>query len=324
MATTRTGAVLGVGAFTYDVSGDDWGTLPDGWSYKEATAVAVDSKDNAYVFNRGEHPMIVLDRDGNLVREWGHGVFGNPHGVSVGPDDSIYCADSWDHTIRKFTPEGKLLMTLGTKDRPAPVMSGEPFNAPTHLAVDPRNGDMYVADGYGNARVHKYDPDGRLLLSWGASGTDPGEFSIVHNIAVDRDGWVYVADRENRRVQVFDSNGKFETRWGNLSRAAAICVDRSDDQLVYVGEYYAGISSNETGLRLGPRVTVFDRGGTVLARLGDEPMGPESGRFYFPHGIAVDSHGDIYVAEVPWIEIGRHMDPPRELRSLQKLVKKSS
>ena len=255
MATTGTGAVLGAGAFTYEVSGDDWGNLPGGWSYKEATAVAVDSRDNAYVFNRGEHPMIVLDRDGNLVREWGHGVFSNPHGVSAGPDDSIYCVDNADHTVRKFTPEGKLMMTLGTKDRPAAVMSGEPFNAPTHLAVDPRNGDMYVADGYGNARVHKYDPDGRLLFSWGESGTDPGEFSIVHNITVDRDGWVYVADRENRRVQVFDWNGKFETQWGNLSRAAAICVDQGDDQRVYVGEYFAGISSNEIGPRLGPRVT---------------------------------------------------------------------
>ena len=315
-------ASLGSGKFTYEVSGADWGSLPEDWTYKEATAVAVDSADNVYVFNRGTHPMVVFDPDGNIVRTWGDGVFSNPHGVTIGPDDSVYCVDNGDHTVRKFTPEGKLLMTLGTEGSPSPAMSGDPFCKPAHLAVDQRNGDMYVADGYCNASVHKYTPDGRHLLSWGESGTAAGQFNIVHNVAVDADGWVYVADRENHRVQVFDDKGRFETQWVNLSRAACLAIVDNGQRLVYVGEYHCGIGSNWMGTGLGPRVSILNAEGEVLARVGDQTFGDEPGRFYSPHGIAVDSRGDIYVAEVSWSDYGRRMDPPKELRSMQKLVRK--
>lgn len=314
---------LGSGSFTYEVSGKNWGNMPEDWTYKEATAVAVDSKDNVYVFNRGTHPMIVFDPGGNVVRTWGNGIFTNPHGVTIGPDDSVYCVDNFDHTVRKFTPDGRLLMTLGAENQHSPAMSGIPFNEPTHLAVDSQTGELYVADGYANARVHKFSPDGRLLFSWGESGTDPGQFNIVHNIVTDKEGWVYVADRENHRIQVFDSNGKYEAQWVNLSRAACIHVDHRSDQLVYVGEYYGGIQTNVAGKRLGPRVSVLDLKGNVLARVGDLSYGDEPGRFYSPHGIAADSKGDIYVAEVSWSDYGSRMDPPRELRSLQKLVRQS-
>ena len=321
---------LGSGEFTYDVSGKNFGDLLDGWSYKEATAVAVDSKDNIYVFNRGSHPVIVLDTNGNVQRSWGEGIFDNAHGVAVGPDDSVFCIDAGDHTVRQFTPEGKLLMTLGEKGIPSGANSGMPFNRPTHVAVDPRNGDIFVSDGYSNAAVHKYSPNGRLIKSWGRSGTDAGEFNTVHNIAIDREGWVYVADRENHRVQVFSSDGEFETQWVNLALAAGIYVDqRPLEQIVYVAEFYAGIPENPTGYgnftakRLGPRVTVFDTSGNVLARVGDEPLGNEPGQFITPHGIAVDSHGNIYVAEVSFSAYGSRQDPPREVRSLQKLVKQS-
>ena len=314
--------LLGNDEFTYDVSGEDWGDLPEGWVYNDATAVAIDSSDNVYVFNRGGHPVIVYDRHGRFLRSWGEGIFTTPHGIAIGPDDSVYCVDSGDHTVRKFTPEGRLLMTLGEKDRPAEAMSGRPFRAPTHLAVDPRNGELLVSDGYGNARVHRYSPDGRLIASWGESGTFPGRFNIVHNIAADGDGRIYVADRDNRRIQVFDAQGKYQTQWVNLSRAACLYVDtRRRPWLVYVGEYYAGASSNAAGRDLGPRVTVFDTAGGVVARLGDKPYGDVAGRFYAPHGIAVDSGGNIYVAEVSWAEF-RNVTPGRTFRSMQKLVKR--
>ncbi len=140
-------AILGGGDFTFELSGDDWGELPEGWTYADATAVAVDSSDNVYVFNRGGHPVIVYDSAGRFLRSWGEDIFTNPHGIAVGPDDSVYCVDSADHTVRKFTTEGELLLTLGQKGDPARAMSGDPFRAPTHVAVDPRNSYYYRALG---------------------------------------------------------------------------------------------------------------------------------------------------------------------------------
>lgn len=313
---------LGIGEYTYEVSGDNWGGLPDGWIYREATAVAVDSSDNVYVFNRGGHPVIVFDSEGKFLTSWGEDIFTTPHGITIGPDDSVYCVDTGDSTVRKLTTDGKLIFTLGDPGNPAPPMSGKPFGRPTHVGVHPRNGNLYVADGYANAHVHKYDPDGNHLGTWGESGTDVGQLNIVHNIDIDSDGYVYIGDRENHRVQIFDENGNYQTQWVNMSRAAAVYIDRrGESDTVYVGEYFAGIGSNAIGTDLGPRVSIYQTDGTLLARVGRESYGDEAGRFYSPHGIAVDSKGDVYVAEVSYSDYGMRMEPPRELRSLQKLVK---
>jgi len=312
---------VGAGTFVYEVA-EGWGKLPEGWAYKEAAAVGVDSKDRVYVFNRGEHPMIVFDREGNFLRSWGEGIFPRAHGITMGPDDTIYCTDDEDQTVRKCTLEGKVLLTLGISGKPAPFMSGHPFNRCTHIALDPQTEDIYVSDGYGNARVHKYSPDGKLLFSWGESGTGPGQFNIVHNICTDRDGYVYVADRENHRIQVFDSNGRFETQLINMARPCGLFIDNGAEQLCYVGELGVAIASNKDAPGLGPRVTIMNLKGEVLARLGDVGSGEAPGQFIAPHGLMIDSHGDLYVGEVSWTNTGRFLDPPRELRSLQKFIRK--
>ena len=314
---------LGSGKHQYETTGEDFGKLPDDWTYREATAVAVDSKDRVIVFNRGTHPIVVLDTDGNVLDAWGDGEFGNPHGVSIGPDDSIFTVDTVQHSVKQFSAEGKLLLSLKA-EHPARELSGDPFCRPCHLAVDPRNGDLLVADGYSNARVHRYSPDGRHLTSFGESGTGPGQFNIVHNVIVDRQGWIYVADRENHRIQVFDPDGGYQAQWNNLSRSACICMREGDQPLFFVGEYFCGIESNLGGTNLGPRVSVISAEGEILARLSEETFGDEPRRFYAPHGIDVDSRGNIYVAEVGFSEYGKSMDPPRELRSLQQLVKKQT
>jgi hypothetical protein len=313
--------VIGTGKFTYEVA-EGWGKLPNGWSYREVAAVGVDRQDRVYVFTRGLHPVIIFDRDGNFLRSWGEGLFKRAHGVTMGPDDTIYLTDDGDHTVRKCTPNGKVLLTLGIPGKPAPYQSGEPFNRCTHVALSPKN-EIYVSDGYGNSRVHKYSPDGKLLFSWGEPGTDPGQFNIVHNICADSDGYLYVADRENHRVQVFDANGKFEAQWHNMHRPCALYMDRGPNPLCYLGELGPGMSVNKDIQNLGPRLSILSHDGKLLARLGDIRPGEAPGQFIAPHGLALDSRGDIYVGEVSWTIAGQHLKPPREMRSLQKLVKRS-
>ena len=158
---------------------EGWEKLPEGWSFVEVAGVATDSKDRVYAFNRGEHPMIVFDADGNFLDAWGEGLFTNAHGIYIGPDDRIYAADNFDHTVRIFSPDGTLLKTLGEKNQPSdtgyvqgqtPVQhGGDPFNRVTNLALDSA-GDLYIADGYGNARVHKFSADGEHLFSWENQG----------------------------------------------------------------------------------------------------------------------------------------------------------
>jgi hypothetical protein len=311
---------LSSGELTYEVI-VDWAKLPQGWSFHEVADVAVDSEDRVYVFNRGEHPMIVFDRDGNFLASWGEGLFKRPHGLTIGPDNTLYSVDDVGHIIRKFTPEGHELMTLGTPGKSSPFQSGLPFNLPTKVALHPETGDIYVADGYGNSRVHKYSPDGKLLLSWGQPGSDPGEFNLVHSVCTDNHGYVYVADRENHRVQVFDSNGTYMTQWNNLHRPCGLHIAGNGEQVCYVGELAPALPINKDYPNLGPRISIYNLEGKRIARLGDIRPGDEPDQFWAPHGIAVDSRGDLYIGDVSWSFAGRNMDPPRELRSFRKLVR---
>jgi outer membrane protein assembly factor BamB len=290
--------IVGTGDFKYRVI-ENWAKLPNGWSFKEVAAVGVDGKDNVYAFNRGEHPVMVFDRDGNFLRSWGEGEYPRAHGVHMGPDDSIYLTDDGGHFVRKCSLDGKLLLEIGVPGKPASYMSGEPFHRCTHTALSPK-GEIYVSDGYGNAKVHKYSPDGKLLTSWGEPGTDEGEFNIVHNICTDVDGWVYVADRENHRVQVFDGNGKYETQWNNLHRPCGLYMDYTRHPVCYIGELGPSMAVNLKSPNLGPRVSIVDHEGKLLSRFGDPHASLAPTGFIGPHGMCADSRGDLYVGEVAW------------------------
>ena len=296
----------------------DWAQLPEGWSFHEVADVVVDAQDRVYVFNRGEHPMIVFEQDGSFVTSWGEDLFSRAHGVTVGPDGMLYCVDDGDHSIRKCTPDGEVLLTIGTPDEPAPAHSGQPFNRPTKVAFDPKTNELYISDGYGNARVHKYSPDGGHLFSWGEYGTDPGQFNLVHSVCTDSNGKVYIADRESHRVQIFDEDGRYLDQWNNLHRPCGLHIE---DDLVYIGQVPTQLEVNADYPNIGGCVTIHDLNGDRLARLGDVWRGEGPGQFISPHGIAIDSHGDIYVGEVSFAAYGRHLSPPREVRSFRKLVK---
>jgi hypothetical protein len=319
--------VLGTDSYRYEVD-DGWAKLPPGMEFNaDVAAVGVDRHDNVYAFNRGKHPMCVFDREGNLLRTWGEGIYPRAHGVFMAPDDTIWLTDDADHTVRHCTLDGKVLLTIGIPGKPSPYMSGEPFHRCTHTAMSPSGDYLYISDGYGNARIHKFTVDGKWLSAWGEPGTDPGKFNIPHNICCDPDGWVYVADRENHRVQVFDGNGKYETQWINMHRASGLCMETGTrTPRFYVGEIGPDMAVNIDMPGCGPRVSIYTHKGELLARLGHEHAGLATGQFISPHGLAVDSRGDIYVGEVAYTNWGRRVrakgEPiPPGLRSLQKLVK---
>ena len=226
--------------------------------------------------------------------------------------------------MRQCTVEGKVLVTIGVPGRPTPYMSQQPFNRCTHTALSP-SGELYISDGYGNARVHVFAPSGKLLSSWGGPGTGPGEFNLPHNICCDDDGWVYVADRESHRVQVFDGKGKYETQWNNLHRPSGLFMPKGKCPICYIGECGPVMGVNRASPNLGPRVSIVDNKGALLARFGDVAgAGNAPGQFISPHGMAVDSRGDVYVGEVSataWPQLKPDEPVPQPLHSLRKMTK---
>ena len=324
--------IVGQGAYRYQAL-ERWQKLPSGWSFGEVAGVATDSRDRVYVFNRGAHPVIIFDREGNFLSSWGEGRFTRAHGVTIGPDDAVYCSDDLDHTVRKFTTDGKLLLTLGSSGQPSDTgidgidyrtikRVGPPFNRPTNLALS-RNGDMYVSDGYGNARVHKFSPDGKLLYSWGEPGTGPGQFNLPHGIVVDRDDRVYVADRENSRVQIFDGKGKFLAQWTDLARPMQVIMDAAGNVLVAEVGFRAGMFPWAVAPAdpVGARVSVFTPHGKLLSRWGGGPDPCAVGDFFAPHDLWLDSRSDLYVGEVTMSAGGNRGLVSPDCHCLQKFVK---
>jgi DNA-binding beta-propeller fold protein YncE len=279
--------ILGQGQYQYERV-DGWAKIPP---YFQLTGlgpsggvvdVACDAEDRVYVLCRGNHPVIVLQPDGAFLTCWGEGHFRWPHGIHIDGEGRVWVVDAQKHTVEAFTPSGELLMTLGTPNWAGITMRGEPFNLPTGITVAP-DGSLFISDGYGNRRVHHFSPDGVLLHSWGEHGAGPGQFALPHFLDVDRHGAVYVCDRENDRVQLFDAAGAYLRQWAGLNRPADIHIDRAAD-LVYLGEL--------GGSRV-PRISLRDLDGRILSAwqgLEREGQGVLAG----PHGIGVDSHGNIY------------------------------
>jgi DNA-binding beta-propeller fold protein YncE len=311
----------------------NWEQLPEGWSFVEVAGVATDSRDRVYVFNRGEHPVIVFDRDGKFLGSWGEGIIRRAHGIHMGPDDSVYLTDDLDHTVRKFTPEGRLLLTLGTSGKPSDTgidgidyrtirRAGPPFHRPTNVALS-AEGEIYVTDGYGNARVHKFAPDGRLLRSFGEPGELPGQFNLPHGIAVDRSERVYVADRENSRIQIFTPRGELLSVWTDVARPMQVFIDKSDAVFVAEVGFRAGVFPWQTTPPdpVGARLSIFDGNGKLLARWGGRADPTACGDFFAPHDVCADSRGDLYVGEVVMSAGGNRGLVAPTCHTLQKFVR---
>jgi len=285
--------VLGSGDYKYErVEG--WAKIPEYFMLDDVVDVATDSQDRVFVFCRGNHPVLIFDRDGNFVSCWGEGHFLQPHGIFIGPDDSVYLVDNQRHAVEKFTLGGELLMTLprtiswGRRGWGMPLMLRVPFNQPTGLALGP-SGDMFVSDGYANFLVHKFSPEGELLKTWGEPGTGPGQFALPHNVGVDRHGTVYICDRENDRIQLFSSEGEFITMWVELNHPSDVYIDQQKD-IIYVVE--SGGRSRQ------PRISIRDLKGDVLSMWEGRESEGKGVLGGVAHGIWVDSHGDIYESEI--------------------------
>lgn len=288
----------------------DWAQTPAEVTIVEAVGVAVDSRDRVFVLNRGGPAVVVLDADGRFQDAWGEDLFVRPHGIWVAADDTLYLTDDLGHSVRQFTPDGQLLRTVGPSGQPSETgvegfdyrritQGAEPYNLPTNVVVNSA-GEIFVADGYGNARIHHFAAGGEWKRSWGEPGVAAGQFCVPHGLGIDDQGTLYVADRENSRIQIFDGDGQLQAVWTDVIRPCEVFV--AADQLVYVAEL-----GGRAGLfpwlearpdAIGGRLSIFNRQGQLLARWGggQDPSAPHD--FYAPHDIWVDRQGSIYCSEV--------------------------
>jgi DNA-binding beta-propeller fold protein YncE len=314
---------------------EGWEQLPSGWTHGDCVGVDVDAAENVYLLTRDQARLIVYARDGTYLRSWGEGLFTErTHGLTVGPDGRVYCVDDGAHCVYVFSPTGELLQTIGDKGQPSAtgydgtlesIKGGPPFNRPTNLAVAP-SGDLYVSDGYGNCKVHRFGGDGRLIGSWGEPGTGPGQFNLPHGVGVAADGRVFVADRENDRVQIFSPEGRYLEQWSDVQRPTNVRFDR--EGRAYVSELWwrVGQASQVHGEMTSDkpgRVSVYDRSGKVVARFGaSSERRAEAGYFVAPHDVAVDGRGDVYVAEVTQTFGVRPGEVPEGTHSFQKFARR--
>jgi NHL repeat len=276
MTTTTT---VGSGQYTFEVD-KQWGRGPGGVSeFGLVSGVAGDSQDRVYLFIRAPvAEILVLDPRGTLLGRWGAGQFVEPHMIFISPADELLATDISAHTVTRWTLDGQLLHTWGTPGQTG--APGAPFNKPTRAVLTP-DGELYVSDGYGQRRVHRFGSDGTLKQSWGEEGTGPGQFALPHDVWVDPRDRVLVCDRENARVELFDRAGGYLGEWPGLANPMQIFVR---GEVLYMAE------SNQ-------RVSIMSLDGDVLARWGSKGSAPDQFT-NAPHSIWADSRGDVYVCEV--------------------------
>lgn len=253
--------------------------LPAGANFGEVPSVALDARGHIYVFHRGPRALMEFDAAGNFLHSIGEGLFTRPHGLRIDPDGNIWTTDVGSHLVLKLNREGRVMMVFGRQNSPGETDSQ--FNQPADVAFG-RRGEIYVADGYGNSRIVKFDREGRFLKAWGTKGAAPGQFNLPHAVVVDANGQVIVADRENARIQIFDADGNFLKEWTHVGQPWGLALSR--DGLLYVA---AGRDN---------RVLVLDLDGKIQGGFGERGKLP--GQFGWPHGIAVGPVGEIYVSEI--------------------------
>jgi sugar lactone lactonase YvrE len=260
--------------------------LPAGVTMGAPASVAFDSRGHLFVLNRGPQPLLEFDSDGTFVRALGEGMFTRSHGLRIDREGNIWATDVGAHVVFKFSPQGEVLLTLGTKGQAGEwneAAQSHHFNEPNDVAIAD-NGDIFVVQGHtpgrGDPRVLKFDPQGKFLKTWGGRGTGPGQFAVAHGIAIDSKGQLWVTDRENQRVQIFDQDGQFirELKYAGLPCGMAIGRDN-----IYMVNGFAG------------QLLRLDLNGKVLAATGKPGKG--LGEFGEAHFVAVSPKGEIYVAD---------------------------
>jgi DNA-binding beta-propeller fold protein YncE len=262
---------------------EDWARLPAGWNFGECSGVAVDKADNVWIFNRGPHPVVEFDKTGRFIKAFSEVPVVSAHGIRVDAEGNVWLIDVAGHKVLKMSPEGRVLLFIGGVGNAAgDNESTEAFNRPTNVAFGP-NGTFFISDGYVNSRVAKFDRNGDFIMKWGSKGTGDGQFNLVHDVVLDKRGRVIVADRANDRIQVFDQDGKFLTKWDKAGTPWGLDYVAREDAL------YVADGKND-------RVVRVNMEGQVTGTLGGH--GKALGKFDFPHSIAVDSSGTIYVAEI--------------------------
>jgi DNA-binding beta-propeller fold protein YncE len=245
----------------------------------EASAVAVNSKGHIFLFQRTKPMLTEYDGKGNFVRSIGEGLFSHPHGLRIDGDDNLWTTDDGSHLVLKLDPSGKVLLVLGRINTAAEA--NWLFNKPADVAFA-RNGDIYVADGYGNSRIVKFDRDGNYIKAWGKYGSGIGEFNLPHTVAVDKEERVYVGDRENQRIQIFDSEGNFIKQWTGIGYPYGLVI--TSDQHVWMAD--GGYD----------RIVELDQNGKILGAFG-EP-GHKPGQMAWAHFMAIGADQTVYVADV--------------------------